>query len=99
MVGSIVLASEVSLLLLVPTSTAPIQIKCAKNIVRYQGVPPDACVLSLTNSGYDFLEASKQPSLWERAKAQLISNGIPLTVATIKTVLQTLINDALAKLH
>jgi hypothetical protein len=36
MVGSIVLPSEVSLLLLVPTSQDPFQIKCAKNIVRYQ---------------------------------------------------------------
>ena len=33
--GSIVLASEVPLLLLVPASQAPTQIKCAKNIVRY----------------------------------------------------------------
>jgi hypothetical protein len=35
MVGSIVLASEVSLLLLVPTNLNSKQIKCAKNIVRY----------------------------------------------------------------
>jgi hypothetical protein len=36
LVGSIILASEVSLLLLVPTSNHPIQIKCAKNSLRYQ---------------------------------------------------------------
>jgi hypothetical protein len=36
MVGSIVPASEVSLLLLVQTSTAQTQIKCAKEILRYQ---------------------------------------------------------------
>jgi hypothetical protein len=35
MVGSISLASEVSLLLLVPTFPAKTQIKCAKEIVRY----------------------------------------------------------------
>jgi hypothetical protein len=35
MVGSIIPASEVSLLLLVPTPTAPNQIKCAKDILRY----------------------------------------------------------------
>ena len=35
MVGSLVLASEVLLLLLVPTSMAPTQIKCAKEILRY----------------------------------------------------------------
>src|SRR5579862_3041273 len=38
MVGSIVLASEVSLLLLVPTSMPPTQIKCAKEILRYLAV-------------------------------------------------------------
>jgi hypothetical protein len=38
MVGSISLASEVSLLLLVPTFPATIQIKCAKEIVRYQAI-------------------------------------------------------------
>src|SRR5260370_32464066 len=35
MVGSITLASEVSLLLLVPTSTTQTQLKCAKEIVRH----------------------------------------------------------------
>jgi hypothetical protein len=35
MVGSISLASEVLLLLLVPTYQAPAQIKCAKNSVRH----------------------------------------------------------------
>lgn len=64
-----------------------------------KGVPPCACVLSITNAGYDFLEASKQKTLWDRAKHQLLANGLPLTVATIKTVLQSLINDALTKLH
>jgi hypothetical protein len=35
MVGSITLASEVSLLLLVPSSTTQTQLKCAKTIVRH----------------------------------------------------------------
>jgi hypothetical protein len=35
MVGSMFHASEVSLLLLVPTSNHPVQIKCAKNSLRY----------------------------------------------------------------
>ena len=33
---------------------------------------PDACVLRLTNSGYEFLEVSKQKTLWEQAKRQLV---------------------------
>jgi hypothetical protein len=36
MVGSITSLPEASLLLLVPTSTAPTQIKCAKNSLRYR---------------------------------------------------------------
>src|SRR5208283_4112857 len=46
MVGSIVLASEVSLLLLVPTSKHKTRIKCAKEILRY--LPPcGATVISI----------------------------------------------------
>src|SRR6266568_4102105 len=44
MVGSISLASEVLLLLLVPTSTTQTQIKCAKEIVRY----PHGCEQTLS---------------------------------------------------
>jgi formylmethanofuran:tetrahydromethanopterin formyltransferase len=58
-----------------------------------------ALVQRITNDGYDFLEASKQKTLWEQAKGLVIANGLPMTVATIKTVLQTLVTDALAKLH
>jgi|SRR5450631_1644733 len=57
-----------------------------------------AVVQRLTNGGYDFLEASKQPALWEQAKHQLVVQGLPITVATIKAVLQALIQHQLAKL-
>lgn len=60
---------------------------------------PTATIQRITNEGYDFLESSKQRTLWERAKGQLISNGLPITIATIKAVLQKLINDAIANLH
>lgn len=63
-----------------------------------KGNPPDACVLRITNAGYDFLEASKQKTLWEQAKDQLISQGLPITAATIRAVLQALIQHQLAKL-
>ena len=59
---------------------------------------PDACVLRLTNSGYEFLEASKQKTLWEQAKHQLVDNGLPITVSTIKVALQASIQHQLAKL-
>ena len=63
-----------------------------------KGLPPDARVLRLTNGGHEFLEASKQKNLWEQAKGQLTSQGLPVTVATIKAVLQALIQHQLVKL-
>jgi hypothetical protein len=50
MVGSIVLASEVSLLLLLPTSMTPTQIKCAKDILRYP------------SSAFDLVPQQRHPS-------------------------------------
>lgn len=63
-----------------------------------KGMMPDAFIIRITNTGYDFLEASKQPTLWEKAKSQVISNGLPMTIATVKAVLQKFINDAIANL-
>lgn len=60
---------------------------------------PTATVQRITNDGYDFLESSKQKTLWEEAKHQLIANGLPLTIATVKSALQMLINDGLARLR
>jgi len=63
-----------------------------------RGIPPDACVLGITNSGYDFLEASKHKTLWEEAKHQLVAQGLPIAVNTMKVVLQGLVQHRLAKL-
>src|ERR1039458_9974660 len=64
-----------------------------------KGMMPDAFIIRITNSGYDFLEASKQPTLWQQAKDRITSAGLPVTIAIAKAVLEKLINDALAKLH
>jgi hypothetical protein len=58
-----------------------------------------AIIQRITNDGYDFLEASKQPTLWQQAKDRITAAGLPVTIAVAKTVLQTLVNDALAKLR
>jgi hypothetical protein len=50
-----------------------------------------AIVIRLTNAGYDFLEASKQKTLWENAKEKLRAAGIPMTVYTMQQVLDTII--------
>jgi hypothetical protein len=53
-------------------------------------------VLRITNDGHDFLEASRQPTLWEKAKQRLKSGGLPLTVYAIKQVFDILIKEHLA---
>ena len=63
-----------------------------------KGMMPDAFISRITNSGYDFLEASKQKTIWEQAKHQLTAQGLPVTVATIKVTLQAIIQHQLAKL-
>src|ERR1700756_548876 len=63
MVGSIVLASEVSLLLLVPTSMTPTQIKCAKDILRYPWKLRDECLN--TSWFWNLFDARKKISDWK----------------------------------
>jgi hypothetical protein len=57
-----------------------------------------AMVQRLTNAGYDFLEASKIPTLWQRAKDQITAAALPITATTLKAALQTLISQGLSKL-
>jgi hypothetical protein len=46
-----------------------------------------AVLLRITHTGYEFLEASKQPTLWERAKHQVKSVSAPLTLEILKMAL------------
>lgn len=54
-----------------------------------------AFVIRMTNDGYDFLEASKKPTLWEQAKEKLKTSGLPLTAYGLKQVLDALIRARL----
>jgi hypothetical protein len=56
----------------------------------------EAVIIRLTNAGYAFLEASTQPTLWEKAKEKVKSAGMPLTVYTLQHVLDALIKAHLA---
>jgi hypothetical protein len=77
---------------------AHVQLAHDAGLAEAKFVPGAAMILRITNDGYDFLEASKQPTLWQQAKDQLVSQGLPITVATIRAVLQGLIQHQLAKL-
>jgi len=59
----------------------------------------DANVTRMTNAGYDFLEASRQQTLWEKAKEKLRAAGLPTTVYALKSALDILIRDGLSHLH
>jgi hypothetical protein len=79
---------------------AHVQLAHDAGLVEAKFVPGMAAmILRITNDGYDFLEASKQPTLWQQAKDRITSAGLPVTIAVVKTVLEKLVNDALAKLH
>jgi hypothetical protein len=56
----------------------------------------DAFVIRITNDGYDFLEASRQPSFWEKAKERVKSAGVPISVYALKQVFDILIKEHLA---
>lgn len=46
-----------------------------------------AVLLRISHTGYEFLEASRQPSLWEKAKQQVKSVGAPLSLEILKMAL------------
>jgi hypothetical protein len=55
-----------------------------------------AVLLRMTHLGYEFLEASKQPTLWEKAKQQVRTVGAPLSLEILKMALD---HGAKALLH
>lgn len=57
----------------------------------------DGVILRITNDGHDFLEASKQQTLWETAKAKTKELGVPVTISVLKAILTQLINHAIEK--
>lgn len=54
-----------------------------------------AHVIRITNEGFDFLEASRQPTMWEKAKQQVKSAGVPVTVYALKLAVETIIKNAI----
>jgi hypothetical protein len=79
---------------------AHVQLAIDANLVdaRYR-LPDSATILRITNDGYDFLEASKQQSLWDRAKSKITAAGLPLTIYSLKLAMDTLIKDGLSHLR
>jgi hypothetical protein len=55
-----------------------------------------AVILRITHAGYEFLEASRQPTLWEKAKQHVKSVGAPLSLEIVKLAVD---HGAKALLH
>jgi hypothetical protein len=59
-----------------------------KDLSTYSGV--NWAVTSLTSSGHDFLDASRNDTIWNKAKESIKSKGLSLTFDLLKMAL----NDA-----
>jgi hypothetical protein len=55
-----------------------------------------AMIIRITQAGHEFIEASREPTFWEKAKAKASSAGVPLTIAVMKAILDQLIKDHLS---
>jgi hypothetical protein len=55
-----------------------------------------AMIRRITHDGHEFLNTSRDKTLWEKAKEQAKNLGAPITIATVKTLLDQLIS---ARLH
>lgn len=55
-----------------------------------------AVVQRMLNDGYDFLEQSKLPSRWEKAKSKIVTESLPMTVDIFKSVLVKLVQEQLS---
>ena len=64
---------------------------------RSQAHPMSWTALRLTWEGHEFLEASRDSSMWEKAKDMILSSGGSMTFDVLKTVLIKLATDAVIK--
>ena len=55
-----------------------------------------ACCTRLTWAGYDFIEASRNPSIWEKAKALTIKHTGGLALAALGEALKTVVKNAVS---
>lgn len=52
-------------------------------------------IMRLTSAGHDFLESSRQQSIWHKAKDMLLSQGMPMTIYSLKLALDVVVRDKL----
>ena len=54
-----------------------------------------AMILRITHAGHEFIDSSREPKRWEKAKAKALSAGVPMTVTVLKAILDQLIKEHL----
>lgn len=55
---------------------------------------PSCFVGNLTNAGFDYLEAIRDDTRWNRTKEAIKKKGLPLIIDTIKTIATALVTAA-----
>jgi hypothetical protein len=57
-----------------------------------------AMILRITHDGHEFIDASREPTRWEKAKAKALSAGVPISITVMKAILDQLIKEHITKL-
>jgi len=60
----------------------------ASIVENEKGEPVDAVVMRLTWDGHDFLDATKNPDIWTKAKDKLIKPGVSWSFSILKEYLK-----------
>ena len=68
----------------------PINSKTAKYLTLSHG---GTCVGNLTNKGYDFLDAIREDTTWNKTKEIITEKGLPLIPKTIGTIASAVIKS------
>lgn len=58
-----------------------------EDITTYAAKSPQAMPISITWAGYDFLETSRNQSLWRKATKTVTDKGLPLIIDILKPLL------------
>lgn len=52
-----------------------------------------AMVVRITHAGHEFMDASREKPMWEKAKEKTKMLGVPITISAVKAVLDHLISE------
>jgi len=65
------------------------------DVTPYAATSPQALAKCVTWEGYEFLEAARSLSIWERAKHRIAKEGLGMSLEVLKGLLKVLAKEAL----